>query len=142
MAEIISYFAARGNDIVIDYEHQTLEGGQAPAAGWIKELQDRGPDGLWARAEWTEKAKEYLANKEYKYLSPVVLVRRADNKAVAIHSVALTNAPAISGVRPIVNKDGKKKEDDNMEKFLEQLANTLGLKDQPDQAKMLEVVRL
>jgi len=141
MAEIISYFAARGNDIVIDYEHQTLEGGQAPAAGWIKELQDRGPDGLWARAEWTEKAKEYLANKEYKYLSPVVLVRRADNKAVAIHSVALTNAPAISGVRPIVNKDGKKKEDDNMEKFLEQLANTLGLKDQPDQAKMLEVVK-
>lgn len=103
LAEIIGYFEARGNDVVIDYEHQTLDGGQAPAAGWVKELQDRGPNGLWARVDWTERAREYLANKEYRYLSPVVLVRRADNKAVAIHSVALTNAPAMSGVRPIVN---------------------------------------
>ncbi|NPV89246.1 MAG: hypothetical protein HPY50_00540 [Firmicutes bacterium] len=103
LTEIIGYFEARGNDVVIDYEHQTLDGGQAPAAGWVKELQDRGPDGLWARVDWTERAREYLANKEYRYLSPVVLVRRADNKAVAIHSVALTNAPAMSGVRPIVN---------------------------------------
>lgn len=139
LAEIISYFKARGNDIVIDYEHQTLDGGQAPAAGWIKELEDRGPDGLWARVEWTGRAKEYLANKEYRYLSPVVLVRRADNKAVAIHSVALTNAPAMSGVRPIVNKHGK--EDDKMPKFMEELARLLGLTGQPDEVKLLEAVK-
>lgn len=139
VAEIIGTFEARGNDIVIDYEHQTLEGVEAPAAGWIKELEDRGTEGLWARVEWTPRAAQYLANKEYRYLSPVVLVRRADLRAVAIHSVALTNAPAISGVRPIVNKYSK--EDDGMPKFVEELAQILGLGGQPDEAKILEAVK-
>ncbi|WP_261949169.1 phage protease [Paenibacillus melissococcoides] len=30
-------FHRRALDIVIDYEHQTLEDVQAPAGGWIKE---------------------------------------------------------------------------------------------------------
>ena len=40
---------------------------------------------------------QYLENKEYRYLSPVVNVRKADNKAVGLHSLALTNTPAIEG---------------------------------------------
>lgn len=95
-------FVERGIDIVIDYEHQTLENIQAPAGGWIKELflQD---GAIAAKVEWTPKAKEYLANKEYKYLSPVVLVRKSDQKAVVLHSAALTNTPAIDGMFAIVN---------------------------------------
>lgn len=31
-------FQDRKLDLVLDYEHQTLNGVQAPAAGWIKEL--------------------------------------------------------------------------------------------------------
>lgn len=53
--------------------------------------------------EWTAKAAEYLKNKEYRYLSPVVLVRKRDQKATAIHSVALTNTPAIDGMFALVN---------------------------------------
>jgi len=45
----------------------------------------------------------YLKNREYKYLSPVVLVRKKDHKALQLHSVALTNPPAINGMVPIVN---------------------------------------
>ena len=30
--EIIAAFSARGNDMVIDYEHQTLADGESPAA--------------------------------------------------------------------------------------------------------------
>ena len=41
--------------------------------------------------------------KEYRYLSPVVLVRKRDQKATAIHSVALTNTPAIDGMFALVN---------------------------------------
>lgn len=140
MAEIINRYERRGNDIVIDYEHQTLEGGQAPAAGWIKALESRGPDGLWARVEWTEQAREYIANKEYRYLSPVVLVRRADNKAAAIHSVGLTNAPAVSWMRPIINKYIHGEEDDSM-KFLEELAGLLGLTGQASEADALAAVK-
>ena len=29
--------ARHGVDVVVDYEHQTLDGVQAPAAGWVKD---------------------------------------------------------------------------------------------------------
>ena len=71
-----------GVDIVIDYEHQTLKDIQAPAGGWIKELvlQD---GAIAAKVEWTDTARQYLKNKEYRYLSPVVLVGK-DNRATML----------------------------------------------------------
>lgn len=95
-------FKDRKLDLVIDYEHQTLADVQAPAGGWIKDLY-KGDDAITAKVEWTPRAAEYLKNREYRYLSPVVLVRKRDQKATAIHSVALTNTPAIDGMFAIVN---------------------------------------
>lgn len=92
----------RAIDIVVDYEHQTLKDVQAPAGGWIKDLVLK-DDGIYANVEWTKKAREYLQNKEYRYLSPVVIVRKKDHKASQLHSAALTNTPAINGMTPIVN---------------------------------------
>lgn len=123
-----SFFTERGVDIVIDYEHQTLHNVQAPAGGWIKELILK-DNAICGRVEWTPKAVEYLKNKEYRYLSPVVMVSKADHKALFLTSVALTNVPAISGMIPIVNSitnfelEGEK----NMDEFLKQLAALLGL---------------
>jgi phage I-like protein len=95
-------FKDRKLDLVIDYEHQTLADVQAPAGGWIKDIY-KGDGALIAKVEWTPKATEYLKNKEYRYLSPVVMVRKRDQKATALHSVALTNTPAIDGMFPVVN---------------------------------------
>jgi phage I-like protein len=95
-------FKNRNIDLVVDYEHQTLENVQAPAGGWIKDLILKN-DGIYAKVEWTNKAIDYLKNKEYRYLSPVVLVTKSDNKAVILHSVALTNTPAIDGMEAIIN---------------------------------------
>lgn len=92
----------RGIDIVIDYEHQTLQDVQAPAAGWIKALRYT-PEAITAVVEWTQKAAEYLKNREYRYLSPVVLCRKSDGKAVILNSMALTNMPAIHGMFAVVN---------------------------------------
>lgn len=94
----------RAIDTVIDYEHQTLKNVQAPASGWIKELVLKS-NGIFAKVEWTKKARDYLKNREYKYLSPVVMVRKKDHKAFQLHSVALTNTPAINGMVPIVNSE-------------------------------------
>ncbi len=128
---IIADFAARENDLVIDYEHQTLTGQEAPAAGWIKELVDRGPDGLWARVEWTPRAAAYLANKEYRYFSPVVFKRVSDGRIVRLHSGALTNTPAIDGMVPLVNKSGgvslPMKEGTGLDQLLEQIRWMLNL---------------
>lgn len=90
-------FDKRSLDIVIDYEHQTLSGEIAPAAGWIKELFIK--DGaLYGRVSWTAKAKDFIKNGEYKYLSPVYDFMGVDEKTGAwqgctLHSAALTNKP-------------------------------------------------
>ena len=60
-------------------------------------------DGIYARVEWTKRGKSYVLNKEYRYLSPVVEIRKEDGKVTKLHSVALTNAPAIHGMTPIIN---------------------------------------
>ncbi len=107
----VQAFEDHGTDLPIDYEHQTLGGayaspnGQAPAAGWVKQLVARVGEGLFARIEWTQTALRQLAEKEYRYLSPVALVRKEDRRLVGIHSAALTNKPAIVGMTPIVNAE-------------------------------------
>lgn len=114
---VIEAFRAHGTDIPVDYEHQSLGGeytspsGQAPAAGWIRALsvvepgEGREGPGLFADVEWTEAARRRLSAKEYRYLSPVVLVRKSDRRMVALHSAALTNKPAIVGMKAIVNSE-------------------------------------
>lgn len=116
--------AQRGVDLVVDYEHQTLKGVEAPAAGWVKELKLE--DGnIVAAVEWTPRGSEYLKNKEYRYLSPVVNVRKTDGKAIGLHSLALTNTPAIENMTPIVNSDNFEGGQKYMD--MQKLAALLGL---------------
>ena len=76
-------FTERQLQIPIDYEHQTLKDMQAPAAGWIKDIILRS-DGIYGAVDWTERAVEYLKNKEYRYLSPVVLTQGKERRVVAL----------------------------------------------------------
>jgi phage I-like protein len=136
MAATIEAFRALGRDLVIDYEHQTLTGEEAPAAGWIVALEAR-DDGLWARVRWTDRGAGYVARREYRYLSPVVMVRRGDKRMIAIHSVALTNDPAIVGMRPIVNKGSNREADMDGTKLRE----VLGLEADAKDDEMLALVK-
>lgn len=139
---VAGYFNRRGNDIVIDYEHQTVEGGKAPAAGWIKELRYTDGVGIEARGEWTGEAASYIEKGEYRYFSPVFLVRNNDKRVIAVHSVALTNAPKINHLTPILAKlgeDFQKKEDTGMD-FLKRLIAKLGLKPEADEDQVVEAV--
>jgi phage I-like protein len=104
MDSIIAHFERRGNKMVVDYEHQTLDNVQAPASGWITRMINKGTEGLWAVVEWTDKAKEYIANKEYLYFSPVFWVTAKERKVVAIKNIALTNDPKVNHLRPIIAK--------------------------------------
>jgi phage I-like protein len=101
---IIAHFERRGNKMVVDYEHQTLMDVQAPASGWITRMINKGKEGLWVVVEWTEKAKKYIADKEYLYFSPVFWVREKDRKVVAVKNIALTNDPKVNHLRPIIAK--------------------------------------
>ncbi|MDI3547896.1 MAG: hypothetical protein PWR10_1548 [Halanaerobiales bacterium] len=141
--KIIINAQMRKNDIVIDYEHQTLKDTEAPAAAWIKKLINKGPDGLWGVVEWTPRAKKYLENKEYKYLSPVLLAKEKDeegwNRPSILHSAALTNKPFIDGMVPIVNKYFNFKEADEI--MLKKLIEILALKEDATEKEVLEAVK-
>jgi len=143
-SSIFKRFKDRQLDIPVDYEHQTLTNAQAPAAGWIKSLSLK-TDGIYGDVEWTEKAEQYLKNKEYRYLSPVVNVRITDRKALLLHSVALTNTPAINGMTAVVNatKDNgvidisdPNNEGDATDKFVRNLKNMLQL---PETASLSDI---
>ncbi len=111
VAATIEQFREHGTDIPIDFEHQTLGGtyaspdGLAPAAGWIKDLIGIESVGLMADVEWTELGLEHLQKRQYRYLSPVALIRKSDRRLVGLHSAALTNKPAIVGMEALVNRE-------------------------------------
>jgi phage I-like protein len=102
----IARFAARGRQHVIDYEHQTLaterNGQPAPAAGWFTTLKYVEGQGLFAAGvEWTERAQQMIAAKEYRYLSAVFPYDLATGAVLDIYHAGLTNHPAIDGMREL-----------------------------------------
>ena len=102
---LIAEFDSRSRDLVIDFEHSTLSGNEAPAAGWIDRLE-KNAEGLCAHVKyWTDKAKEYLTKGDYRYFSPTLLFDRGGKSPAALHSVALTNHPALHGVDALVAND-------------------------------------
>lgn len=89
---------AGSTDMPIDYdhalEHVEKTGGKAIASGWIKELKiDSGA--IKGRIEWTKPAAEHIANREYRYISPVFHADKAGN-VLFIARAGLTNKPAIT----------------------------------------------
>ncbi len=97
----------RSNDFHFDYEHQTLNaddnGKEAPAAGWFnpKDLEYVPGEGLFAlNVKWTDKAANYLRNDEYRYISPVFHYGK-DGRPVKLRHFALTNEPAVDGMKQI-----------------------------------------
>jgi len=142
-------FREHATFLPIDYEHQTLGGdyaspdGTAPAAGWVKSIRYEKGKGVIASVAWTERARKMIRAGEYQYVSPVLIVRKADRKAIGLHSVGLTNRPAIVGMERIAAKQTNElaagqrtltKETETME-LLEQLREKLGAP--TDTAEML-----
>lgn len=105
--KLIAAVARRSNDILIDYEHQSLtankEGHAAPAAGWINTTSLVWTDtGLYAqKPDWKAKAAAMIDADEYRYLSPVFTYDSVTGTPLNILSVALTNTPAIDGMAAV-----------------------------------------
>jgi phage I-like protein len=118
LERIIQEFKTRGNDLSIDYEHQSMDearSGPVPAAGWIGGLEIR-DDGLWAvNVNWTDTAQAHLEAREYRYYSPTFYVDGEDN-IMAIDSPALTNRPASHKLQPLIASLTQARRDISMDK--------------------------
>lgn len=110
-AEIVADFQKKKKDLPIDYEHTTVGGqfatasGAAPAAGWITNIVAKPGEGIFATVKWNERARNMIRDDEYRYLSPVLSVRKDDKKAMAVTSAALTNVPAIFDMQRVAAKE-------------------------------------
>ena len=96
MAAIIAASQAtllRGMPVDMDHALDRHNEAEAPAAGWIEELAAR-EDGIWARIAWTPMGKAKIDGREYRFISPVVMVTKA-GEVHAVKRAGLTNAPAI-----------------------------------------------
>lgn len=92
---ILQAFTKWGMPLAIDYEHQSLfskdNGAPAPAAGWVERLIANS-NGLWGKVDWTESARQKIAQGEYRYLSPV-FDYQPGGSIFRIISAGLTNSP-------------------------------------------------
>ena len=122
--DMIRNFEGRGNGtVVVDYEHaseqpEVAQGGPVPAAGWHYKLskrqivnkQGKMLNALTALIGFTPKAKDMLANGEYKFFSPAIHFDKKDKETgesigAYLNSGALTNHPFLEGLPPIVLSD-------------------------------------
>lgn len=131
----------------IDYEHQSVTGDIAPAAGWISNLELR-DDGVHATGvDWTPRGKKHIEEKEYKYLSPwwydEELVgspyfdkATGEKVPLAVFGAGLTNNPFFDEFQALVSKDGSRNlyivsshnfQEDTMDKVLQFILTFLAL---------------
>ena len=114
LAEVVANFREReSGEVPADYDH-AIEiaagaGEPAPAAGWLKSIEEA-PDGqgiLWGTVQWTARAAAMIQAGEYKFISPVLDPNVRDNKTGdpqgwTLTSAALTNTPILQGMPALV----------------------------------------
>ncbi|HDX8362982.1 phage protease [Aeromonas veronii] len=103
---LINRAKALGQDILIDYDHQTLHiektGKEAPAAGWFNgdEIEWREGQGLFIKPRWTDRAATMVAAKEYRFLS-AVFPYDAQGRPLELRMAAITNDPGVVGMQAL-----------------------------------------
>ena len=116
--------------LVIDYEHATdrsaKRGFEAPATGWIHDLEIRDDGIVWARVEWTPRGEASIRNKEYKRISATFAFDPA-RRAIRLLAGGLTNRPAFTSLAALASES---EENVHMnEKQLAELRSALGLEE-------------
>lgn len=116
----------KGKDLPVNYSHQWKD----RAAGWIKELDlredDNGKKRLFALVEWTPKAREAIAEKEFRYISAELDFNHIDNETGVSHGPTLLGAGLIN--RPHIK---------DMEVILQENEITRGVNKMEEQLKEL-----
>jgi phage I-like protein len=135
---VIDAFNADGRDIVIDTEHATEikapAGDPAPAAGWIRQIEERN-GAIWGRVEWTDAGAAAVAARQYRYVSPVFTYVKDSGRIVQLLSVGLTNRPnlRLSALNRYANKP-------HQEATMKELLKALGCSEEADETAALNAL--
>lgn len=96
---VVANFA---KDILVDLDHESVEGRSTRAYAWITNLRTDPELGLVGTFKFTEAGAEAVNSREYRFVS-VAWFLDEDGRPVELDSVALTNRPNLP-VRPILNR--------------------------------------
>ena len=97
---------ASNQQILVDADHASCRPGiekDTSACGWLEKFFVKPLKGLWAKLKLTNKGRDLVENKVYRFLSPVF--KLDDNgEPIQLNSVAMTNCPALApDIAPIIN---------------------------------------
>lgn len=107
-----NFDAGLRKDLRITAGHEVFE--ELPAVAWIRELHDRGNEGLYATIEWTTEGKQLLMDRKFKYFSPEYFPVYEDAATQqkyrnVLSGGALTNQPFFKELDDVVTfSDGKR----------------------------------
>lgn len=94
-ASVVAAFNQDARPLPVDWEHATERppaGAPVPKAAWIEQIEVR--DGaLWGRFVWTERGRNSVTARDYRFLSPVFIFTKDALRVVKLVSVALTDNP-------------------------------------------------
>lgn len=81
--------------LLVDYEHRSYYGVDSQAAGWCHaaELRD---DGIWAQIDWTDTARDKIAAREYRFISPEFQTHISTSEILTLDAISLVNRPAFT----------------------------------------------
>ena len=107
---VMAAFAARGPvPLMMDYEHMSTSSPPVIAPNSATDVQlevrpdDAGGPELWALPTWTNQARKYLEEGEYRLFSPLFLTDKSTPpRVVALENITLTNLPALTEAEPLV----------------------------------------
>jgi hypothetical protein len=107
----------QGN-VPIDFEHASeadetsgsIPQSGAPATGYIRDVQNRGAEGLWGLCEFLEPGLGYVRAKRYRCFSPAIRFGARHPETgqpigARLTSVALVTRPFLRGMRPLAARD-------------------------------------
>lgn len=117
----LSFERAPAGEIAIDVDHAigraARDGGEAPARGWITQMEVR-DNGVWGKVNWTPEGRELVASQAYRCLSPVITYLK-NGLIRSIREVSLVNRPNLRGLHAL-NQEG-------VDMFHQKVAKALGL---------------
>jgi len=125
----------------IDENHSTdlsaPRGGSSPAFGWMKNLCADETGAIWADVEWTERGRDAVAKKEYRFISPV-FSHNEKGEINCILRAALTNTPNLE--LPALNSERLENNEKEVPMFKE-LLTLLGLPETATEADVIAAVK-
>lgn len=128
---------SHGGRLPIDENHATdlaaPQGRPAPARGWAVALDARA-DGIYGKVEWSAPGSALMAEKAYRFISPVIIHDKAGN-VLDLPRASLTNTPNLRGMAALNSQ-----ETDDMD-LLAQLRAALGLDDSADASTVVAKVK-